>query len=153
MDRICMKTDSDISDICFPVSFQFPPPRMETDRIRIETDSDISDIHFSISLQFPSLFTPHIVREAFPFIAMSLNDTKSFQFPSLRMETDRICMETDSDISDIHFLISHPFPSLVGQVHNVSLCLRDHEHTTRAASQVFGSPHCFSVISHLHDVW
>ena len=25
-------------------------------------------------------------------------------------------METDSDISDIHFLISHPFPSLVGQV-------------------------------------
>ena len=55
MDRICMKTDSDISDICFPVSFQFPPPRMETDRIRIEMDSDILDIHFSISLPFPSL--------------------------------------------------------------------------------------------------
>jgi hypothetical protein len=44
-----MKTDSDISDICFPVSFQFPTPRMETDRIRIETDSDISDIHLHIS--------------------------------------------------------------------------------------------------------
>ena len=99
--------------------------KMETDQICMEMDLDIWDIRLSIF----------------------------FLFPSLMMETDRIRLETDLDISDIHFPISHPFPLLAGQVHNVSLCLRDHEHTTRAASQVFGSPRCFSVISHLHDVW
>ena len=35
-----------------------------------------------------------------------------FRFPSLRMETDRIRMKTDPDISDIHFSIFLPFPSL-----------------------------------------
>jgi hypothetical protein len=54
-DRIRMETDSDISDIRLPVSFQFPSPRMEVDRIRMETDSDISNIHFPMFFMFPSL--------------------------------------------------------------------------------------------------
>jgi hypothetical protein len=53
------------------------------DGTRLETDSDISDLRLSI-----------------------------FQFPSPRIEADRIHMETDSDISDIHFPIFFPFPSL-----------------------------------------
>jgi hypothetical protein len=32
----------------------------------------------------------------------------------LRMETDRLRMETDSDISDVHFSVFLPFPSLRG---------------------------------------
>ena len=43
-DRIRMKTDSDISEICFLISFQFPSLRIETDRIRTDTNSNISNI-------------------------------------------------------------------------------------------------------------
>ena len=36
-----------------------------------------------------------------------------FEFPSSMMEMDHIRMETNSDISDIHFIISLLFPSLL----------------------------------------
>ena len=54
-DRIHMETDSDISDIRFPIFFQFLSPMMETDQIHMETDSYISHIHFPVYLPFPSL--------------------------------------------------------------------------------------------------
>ena len=58
------------------------------DRIRTDTDSDISDNHICVS----------------------------FQFPSLRMETDRIRTDTNSNISDIFeypFSYFLTFPSLL----------------------------------------
>lgn len=59
---------------------------MEPDRIRMEAEanSDISDTYLSIC----------------------------FQFPSSMMEADQICMEMDSHISDIHFLVYFRFPWL-----------------------------------------
>jgi hypothetical protein len=50
-----METDSDTSDIRLDVSFQFPSSKMEADWIRIKTNLDILNIYFSISFLFPSL--------------------------------------------------------------------------------------------------
>jgi hypothetical protein len=52
-DRIRIGTDSDISDICLLVSFQFPSPRMEMDWIHMETDSNNLGYSFSYFFRFP----------------------------------------------------------------------------------------------------
>jgi hypothetical protein len=60
-----METISDILDNRFPISVQFPSPRMEM-------NWDISDNHFPISLPFPSLVPrsiPHGCRLAVFFFS------------------------------------------------------------------------------------
>ena len=105
------------------------------DRIRTDTDSDISDNHICVSFQFPSLRmeTDQIRTDTDSDISDN-HICVSFQFPSLRMKTDQICTDTNSDISDI---LGYPFSCLL------------------TVSIPFGQllPACLLVASSLAGVW
>ena len=66
----------------------------------------------------------------------------SFQFPTLRMEADRIRTDTDSDISDNHICVSFRFPSLRMETDRICTDMNSD------ISDIFGYPFsCFLTVS------